>query len=506
MSSDEDKTQQYSPPQLQGMAATSPMNPNIPLADRTTARTPMANIALDQTIDAPHAAQPTPQPTDRMERLHNALILHDQFVVRGKLGQGGMGEVWLAHDQSLDREVAIKVLAGDLAGDHMLKARFIREARAQAKLTHPHIVPIYFIGEQAGMLFFVMERVLGRSLAHDIEHKQSLDWTIALALMIKLAQALKHAQTRGIIHRDIKPGNILIDEEGQPKLADFGLAKPIDDSGEQDLTAQNAFIGTPWYMPPEQSRSEQVDHRADMYALGATFYHLVTLKPPFEGNSGIAVMLKHASEPLTDPRTHNPNLPARFSELLMRLMAKAPEARFNTYDELIHALEHAKPKTSRPAGLTARALAAGIDLVLAAVLAKLVSAIAPPMPGIEGFCVIAYFISTLVLHRITPGMWLLQLQLKDANHETPTRPKALLRLLAQAWSIPVIIVLGLIFTALGSTQQAPQGTLPLVTIAYIVSVTTLLILQLLSFASCAFHPKKRALYDLLTKTYVVYRD
>lgn len=518
MSSDESQTKLYRRPPLT-FDSTAPMDPALPQQDLAMARTmeqghtphaPHA-LAFDQTVDA--AAHHQPSPHEPIERLHNGLILHDQFQVRSKLGEGGMGEVWRAYDASLDREVAIKVLSGEQVPE--LKARFVREARAQARLNHPNIVPLYFIGDQGGLLFFVMELVPGSSLATFVERQEPLPSSRAIELMIELSRALKHAHQRGIIHRDIKPGNIILDEEGHPKLADFGLAKPIDATAAQgalpELTAQHSFVGTPWYMAPEQGRSEKVDHRADMYALGATFYHLLTMRPLYDGNSSIAVILKHSSEAIPDPRKLNPELSERFAKLLMRLVAKSPQDRFAHYDELIEALEQARPRAMRPAGLTPRLMAGSIDFVLAAILAGItLKLVGEGMEGMSRMAFAAYFIATMGVNRTTPGLWLLNLQVKDARQEPPKRKRALLRLVAQVWSIWPIFFFGVIISALYPTQsfQLEQGSqqLPLGVLAYVILIAILLTLQVLSIWMIAIHPKRRALHDLLTRTYVTYRD
>ena len=505
---DDDKTARH---ERAALAQTAPMDPSALDQD----------LALARTMEAPAppggvASIRRAGPAERQEArvtLGPGVILHEQFELRSELGQGGMGAVWMAYDRSLDRQVAIKVLSDALADDPDLKARFIREARAQARLNHPHVVPIYYIGDQGGLLFFVMERVRGESLQARLDRGERTEWADAIRLMIALSSALKQAQARGIIHRDIKPGNILLDEDGHVKLADFGLAKPIQEDADQALTAGHAFLGTPLYMPPEQGRAEQVDHRADMYALGATFYHLLTGQPPYQGKSALAVMLKHASEPTPDARALEPHLPGRLSALLTRLMAKTPEQRFQSYDELLQALHEASPRALRPVGLTTRLGAALIDLVIASLgVWGLLTLLGPEHEHVARMIYPLYMITMMALHRRTLGMWLLNLELRDERGERPSTSRAMARLVAQVWALWPILGAGLIVWALygahdpQDAQALNQGGAPLGILVYVIFIAVMLTLQLLSVWMIALHPHKRALHDLMTRTYIVYRD
>ncbi|RYE83341.1 MAG: serine/threonine protein kinase, partial [Myxococcales bacterium] len=221
----------------------------------------------------------------------------DHFEVRRALGRGGMGAVYLAHDRSLDRLVAIKVLPDELSGQAELQQRFVREAQAQARLSSPHVVAIYFIGRapSSGSLYFAMEYVEGESLEALIDRREAIDPETARRWMVDVVRGLRDAHRAGIVHRDVKPSNLLRDAHGTIKLVDFGLAKPLD--GDKKITRDGVLLGSPLYMAPEQARGDAVDHRADMYSLGCTFYHLLTGAPAFDGPTPLAVVTRHVADP-----------------------------------------------------------------------------------------------------------------------------------------------------------------------------------------------------------------
>lgn len=245
-------------------------------ADTMVSETPSPAAVRPRSADAPVATGPVqPSADDPLigTRLHH-------FEVGELIGRGGMGAVYRARDLSLDRPVALKVIAGELAQHPLVRERFVREARAQARLNHHAVVPIYYIGQQQDLYFFAMELVEGAALDQRLEGNEPLDDEEAIDLLEQVASALRLAQQRGIVHRDIKPSNLLVDTEGRVKVADFGLAKAVDKPDDASLTQKGEVLGTPLYMAPEQGQGEATDHRADIYALGATFYHLCTGRPP----------------------------------------------------------------------------------------------------------------------------------------------------------------------------------------------------------------------------------
>src|SRR6266567_7426089 len=206
------------------------------------------------------------------------------FHLTKKLGEGGMGTVFKAHQMSMDRDVALKILPRHLAKDTSYVERFYREARASAKLDHPNIVRGIAVGEDRGYHYFAMEYIDGESSDKVLESQGKLQVGDAVKIALDVARALDHAHSKGLVHRDIKPDNIMITRQGFVKLADLGLAKAADEN--QGLTQTGSGFGTPYYMPPEQARNAKyVDNRSDIYALGATLYHLLTGKVPFTGDT-----------------------------------------------------------------------------------------------------------------------------------------------------------------------------------------------------------------------------
>ena len=263
------------------------------------------------------------------------------YEILARLGQGGMGAVFKARHISLGRIVALKVLNPEASRDPSFVQRFQREAHLASQLQHPNIVEVYDVGSQNGRHFMAMEYVDGKSLEERVAGGP-IPEELALTIARGVAEALAAAHAAGIIHRDIKPANILMTREGQPKLADLGLAKSTDADGVA-LTQTGAVVGTPLYMSPEQCQaSKEMDHRTDIYSLGATLYHMVCGRPPFTGSSTVALIHKHVYDPLPDPRQTVPNLSAGLAGLLSRMMAKAPEDRYGSCEEVIQAIERTR--------------------------------------------------------------------------------------------------------------------------------------------------------------------
>jgi serine/threonine protein kinase len=260
------------------------------------------------------------------------------YEIRGVLGTGGMGVVYRGWDASLGRNVALKTLKGDLAQDPGYRERFLREARSAAALSHPNVTQIYFIGEEAGQPFFAMELLEGKSLEALVREKGKLPPQQAVELIRQAASGLKAAAARGIIHRDIKPSNLVLASDGTLKVTDFGLAKLVL-SSDAHLTMVGEVLGSPNYMSPEQASGRPADLRSDIYALGATLHELVTGRPPFDGPTAVSILLKHAREPLRNPRQICPDLPYPLAALIQKMLAKRPEDRPQSYDLLLRDLE-----------------------------------------------------------------------------------------------------------------------------------------------------------------------
>ena len=295
-----------------------------------------------------------------------------QYTVLSQLGRGGMGVVYKGRDESLNRFVAIKVLTENLSEDPTFLQRFVREAQAAAALSHPNVVQIYFTGQdEEGHPYFVMEYVSGRSLDHVLRDEGRIDNPRASQLMLQAAQGLAAAHDLSIIHRDIKPANLILDDRGNLKIADFGLALPAD--AETRLTATGMFVGTPGYLSPEQCAGEKADHRTDIYALGITYYMLLTGTPPFRGESPLALIKQILDANPPDVTTVNPNIHPESRRILGKMIAKERADRYQDCHELVADLDNFL------AGMGVRSMTAGLATRQPSSPAALVAMSAPTM-------------------------------------------------------------------------------------------------------------------------------
>jgi serine/threonine protein kinase len=292
-----------------------------------------------------------------------------QYELLSIIGTGGMAVVYKARQESMDRDVAIKVIGGQLAENADFITRFEREARLIAKLQHPHILPVYDFGRDSGRLYMVMRLVDGGSL--DEKLRNGPMQLAQVARMISgIASAMAYAHDQGIVHRDLKPNNILLDSKDNPYLTDFGIAKALQDS-ENRLTATGTVMGTPSYMAPEQWRGEPVDARTDIYALGVMLFEMLTGKLPFTGDTPYALMYKHFDAPPPSPLMSNPNLPEGVTEVLNRALAKVKTDRYASADALAEDFNLAiagqplKPLTTQPSPDEATFIG-GIDVPMGA--------------------------------------------------------------------------------------------------------------------------------------------
>ncbi len=257
------------------------------------------------------------------------------YQILRKLGAGAMATVYLARQISLDRRVAIKVLPQKFTSSPEFVERFYAEGRAAAKLNHPNIVQAYDVGQAGEFHYFVMEYVEGHTVFDVLTTRGRYDETEALNVIIQVAKALEHAHQQGFIHRDVKPKNIMITRDGTVKLADMGLARAVSDREAAEQEAGKAY-GTPYYISPEQIRGEvDVDFRCDIYGLGATLYHMVTGRVPFDGPNPSAVMHQHLKTPLTPPDHINAELSAGLGEIIEVCMAKKRSRRYRTTADLL---------------------------------------------------------------------------------------------------------------------------------------------------------------------------
>jgi hypothetical protein len=256
------------------------------------------------------------------------------FVIEAQIGQGGMGTVFRARQQSMDRPVALKVLPEALSQNRSLVERFTQEIRVTARLEHPNIVTAFFAGEDDGFLYFTMSLIEGESLASRIEREGAIPQEQAIAYCLKIVDALEYAwDEHQILHRDINPANIMVDQRGEVKLLDMGIAKSLCE--ESVLTAHGEFIGTPNYVSPEQARGDaDLDCRLDIYSLGATLYDMLTAEQPFTGKSVFAVLTKIVKEMPSPVNAVNPAVLPWLADLVNRLMSKDREDRPESYSEL----------------------------------------------------------------------------------------------------------------------------------------------------------------------------
>jgi serine/threonine-protein kinase len=260
-----------------------------------------------------------------------------RYEIKAELGRGGMATVYRAYDPSFDREVAIKVLPREFLHDPNFRDRFQREIKTIALLEHPAIVPVYDVGEDDGLPYFVMRFMTGGSLTNWIEKgKFSLQDTARI--IDRLAQALSYAHKKGIIHRDLKPDNVLFDSNGDPFISDFGVAKFAE--AASNLTG-SGIIGTPAYMSPEQAQGERVDSRSDIYGLGVIVYHMLSGRQPYHADTPMGVVVKHITEPVPEILKYAPNLPSEADSIIKTAMAKNKDQRYSTANDLARALDAA---------------------------------------------------------------------------------------------------------------------------------------------------------------------
>ncbi len=269
------------------------------------------------------------------------------YEIIGKLGKGGMGSVYKARHARLNKTVALKVLPPELAGDQEYLDRFMREAHAAAKLNHPNIVQALDVGESYGYHYFVMEYVDGVTVKELIDKHGHIEEHTAIDIVIQVAQALEHAWKNEIVHRDIKPSNIIIAKGNVTKLCDLGLAKTADD--DATITQTGVIMGTPFYLSPEQARSEPLDCRSDIYSLGVTFFHMLTGQVPFTGNSAATILYKHIFLDPPNPKSLNPSLHDETVRVVRKMLAKRKEDRYANPTELLKDLHAVLQKVEPPA-------------------------------------------------------------------------------------------------------------------------------------------------------------
>ncbi|MBA3281340.1 MAG: Stk1 family PASTA domain-containing Ser/Thr kinase, partial [Acidimicrobiia bacterium] len=262
------------------------------------------------------------------------VVLNDRYELQRRVGRGGMAEVFLARDRLLDRLVAIKILFPEFAADPSFVARFRREAQSAANLNHPNIVGVYDWGKERGTYYIVMEYIDGRSVSDILRADGPIEAKQAARIAAEVAGALGFAHGKGVVHRDVKPGNVLITDAGEVKVADFGIARALTSSSEENLTQTGSVMGTATYFSPEQAQGKPVDPRSDLYSLGVVLYEMAAGKPPFSADSPVAIAYKHVQEPLPPLRDQAPGVPAAYEAITAKALAKDADDRYQDGAEM----------------------------------------------------------------------------------------------------------------------------------------------------------------------------
>ncbi|HEY1540617.1 MAG TPA: Stk1 family PASTA domain-containing Ser/Thr kinase [Solirubrobacteraceae bacterium] len=301
-----------------------------------------------------------------MTRLATGAVIDGRYRIIGHLGTGGMAEVYCAHDEQLERKVALKLLHERFAADEEFVERFRREASSAAGLQHQYVVSVYDRGEYDGTPYIAMEYVDGRTLKQLVRENGPLDPTLAADFTIQILRAARFAHRRGVIHRDFKPQNVIVDDEGRAKVTDFGIAR----AGASDMTQTGSIMGTAQYLSPEQAQGHAVNARSDLYSIGIILYELLTGRVPFDAESAVTVALKQVSETPIAPRRLNPAVTPELEAIVLRALEKDPADRFADADEFIAALEAAASRIPTASVIAAAEAAA----------ASLPVMVGPPLP------------------------------------------------------------------------------------------------------------------------------
>ena len=269
-----------------------------------------------------------------MQRLQR--LVEGKYRVERMVGKGGMGAVFLAHDLTLEREVAIKVLPPDISMDEHIVKRFQQEAKTAAKLDHTNIIPIYRVESEGGLNYFIMKYIAGTSLEDVLDQKQPLNNDYIQRVLWEAACALGHAHQRGVVHRDVKPANIMFDHDGRVMLTDFGISKALQ--AASGFTGTGMIIGTPHYMAPEQAKGATVDGRADQYSLGVVGYRMITGELPYTGDSVHTILYKHIFKEVPRAASKRGDTPAFLTTAISRALSKEPDQRFPTMEDFATAV------------------------------------------------------------------------------------------------------------------------------------------------------------------------
>ncbi|HYO60616.1 MAG TPA: protein kinase [Actinomycetota bacterium] len=339
-------------------------------------------------------------------------LLGERYLLEEQIAAGGMGTVYAATDQRLHRRVAVKLLKGGLADDERFVARFEREARAAAALSHPNVAAVFDYGEDGGTRFIVMELAPGRDLARVLREGGPLPPERARAIGAQLCTALAHAHAAGLVHRDVKPANVIVGDDDRVKVTDFGIARA---AGDSTLTATGSVLGSAHYMAPEQASGAPVTGATDVYAAGIVLYEMLTAALPFTGDSPLSVALRHVSDDVPAPSSVNPGVPESLDAIVARATAKDPAERWPDAAAMAAALEGGEATAPLPAG------AAGTTQVIGPAGATTPTTVWP-IPGARydprrlGARVLA---GALVLAVLAAGIWVWLLTRSDDDERRP---------------------------------------------------------------------------------------
>ncbi|MCG3133584.1 MAG: Serine/threonine-protein kinase PknD [Planctomycetes bacterium] len=433
------------------------------------------------------------------------------YEILRRIGSGAMGTVYEAHDEALDRSVAVKVLRAHVAGDPAFAQRFLREARAAARVSHVNLVHVYFVGGEGPRTFFAMEFVRGRTLEELVTERGQLPLADVVEIGVQAARGLGAAHAVGVVHRDVKPSNVLLDEAGVVKVTDFGLARSLD----ADVNASHGGLtGTPTFMSPEQFRGQLAGPAADTYSLGLVLWYLLAGRPPFAAQSLGELLDQQMNHPLPPLAAARPDLSPQVDEALARLCAKDPAARPQTMAEVAAILDSLRPREIVPAPLTTRGVAWAIDNAIALSLAAAVDlvligihhgldrlGIAPldretadfvgshVLPLFFAGTFAAAFLLSETIWGSTPGKWLLGVRIVRADGTRAGASAAALRLLLRSpW---------IVFVA-ASSLPLPGGLLTLLAASsQLVAIVAGIVVGVFRGGT--------TLSDVVTRTRVAYR-
>jgi tRNA A-37 threonylcarbamoyl transferase component Bud32/uncharacterized RDD family membrane protein YckC len=421
------------------------------------------------------------------------------YEIERVLGSGAMGTVYRAHDTSLDRAVAVKVLRSRLAEDPAVVERFVREARAAARVNHPNLTHIYFVGSEQGCNYFAMEYVPGTTFEEEIAARGPMPLARFVDVIVQSARGLSAAHGAGVVHRDVKPSNLMLLPDGTVKVTDFGLAKSL--GGDVDASGGGTLLGTPTYMAPEQCRGRSVDARTDVYALGLTAWFLLAGRPPFTGGSLGQMLQDQMNTPLPSICALRPELPPALDRVLASLCEKDPAKRPSSMDEVAALFEPLRPRPLEPATIMSRATAMVIDAILLGVVAGLLEGLALGLDKLVGFNIVPGYVFGLMFvaaaaamqfgaeawFGTTIGKWLFNLEVVRADGAAPGRMALVARFLVR---FP-----GLVWFLVPVTPAWIDITFALLQILAFV----------LGFAAFLAY-RGWTISDLVTKTRVVYRS